>query len=218
MGDDADHDLSAVDAVADKDMTDESFSCRFVVGRDIMSLHPAQDGLQNLLVFGASDAAVRHGNHGVGMACIEAGQGTVFTLLYGNLFLISVVPGFVHADNGAHDCVNFFRRKAADPDQVLPDFFLFEGQLFYVVQSLDLAAAAGSGNGTAWFHTGGRRLQDAVQMAVGIAGSHLGDRHFYRIAGYRVFDKNSKAFFCRLLLAALCSCSCCINAFCFLSI
>ena len=199
-------------------MTDESFSCRFVVGRDIVCLHPAQDRLQNLSVFGTAYTAVCHRNDRVGVACIEAGHGTVSALLHGDLFLIAVVPGLVHADNGVHDCIDLLRRKAADPDQVLTHFFLLKGQLLLVVQSLDLAAAAGFGDGTAGLHAEGRGLQDPVKMAVGIAGSHLGDRHFYRIAGYRVFDKNSKAFFCRLLLAALCSCSCCINAFCFLSI
>ena len=154
----------------------------------------------------------------MGVAGIEAGHGTVSALLHGDLFLIAVVPGLVHADNGVHDCIDLLRRKAADPDQVLPDFFLLEGQLFLVVQSLDLAAAAGPGDGTARFHTEGGWLQDSIQMTVGIAGSHLGDGHFDRVAGHRVFDKDGKAFFCRLLFTALCSCTYCTCSMRFLNI
>ena len=87
------------------------------------------------------------------------------------------MPGLSHTHNGMHDCINLFRCKAADPDQVFAHFFLLEGKLLFVIQGLNLAAAAGFCNGTAGLHTEGGGLQDAVEMAVGIAGSHLGDQH-----------------------------------------
>ena len=187
-------------------MADESLAGLLVVSRDIVGLHPAEDCLQNLFVFGAADATGGHGNHGVGMTGVEAGYRAVFSLLDRDLFLVPVVPGFLHADDGMHDRIDLFGDKAADPDQVLTHLFLLESKLFCVVQGLNLAAAAGPGNGTAGFHTGRGRLQDPVEMAVCIAGSHLCKGHFNRVSGHRVFDKDGKSIFRRFLFSGLCSC------------
>ena len=150
----------------------------------------------------------------MGVAGIEACHRTVFALLYRNLFLVPVVPGLSHTYNGMHDQINLFRCKTADPDQVFSHFFLLESKLLFVVQSLDLAAAAGLCNGTAGLHTEGGGLQDPVEMAVGIVGSHFGDGHFDRVAGHSIFDKDGKALFHRLLFPLLFSfiyCFCSIN-------
>ena len=82
---------------------------------------------------GAADGTVRHGDDGVGVAGIEAGHGPVLSLLDGDLLLVAVVPGFLHADNGMHDGIDGLRREAADPDQVFTDLFLFKFQLFCIV-------------------------------------------------------------------------------------
>ena len=132
-------------------MTDEAFArlfvvSLFVVSGNIVRLHPAEDRLQDLLVFWAADAAVRHWDHCVGVAGIEAGHRTVFALLYRNLFLVSVMPGLSHTHNGMHDCINLFRCKASDPDQVFAHLFLFEGKLLFVVQGQRGCTRKGEGS------------------------------------------------------------------------
>ena len=176
-------------------MADQAFAGRLVIGGDLVGLHPAQDGLQDPSVLRMADAAVGHGDDGVGVAGVETGHGTVFALLDGDLFLVAVVPGLLHADDGMYDGIDLFRRKATDPDQVFTNFFIFEFQLGRVVHRLELAAAAGLRDGTAGLNSVGGGLEDPVQMAIGVAGSHLGDCGFNGVAGDSVLDEDGETLF-----------------------
>ena len=113
----------------------------------------------------------------------------------GILRLIPVAPRMLHPDHRLHDPSDLFRRKPADPYQVILHFRLLKGKLLLIRKCLDLTPSALSRKSTGRLYPVGRRLKYLFQSGISIVFLYFSQPYLCRISRQGVLDKKGKALY-----------------------
>ena len=171
-------------------MAQQPLSGRFIIGGNLFFRAEIQHRIQHSPIFHDAQRAVAVFDDRMRPARIKAcDQPAVFIRPDRNLRLIAVSERLFHPHRAFHDFLDKFRRKSADPDQVIFYLAVFEGKLFFIGYRLKLAAAALARVGADRLHPVGRRLQHLLQTRVGVAFFCLYDARADGIAHYRILYK-----------------------------
>ena len=100
------HELSGGEALANQHMSDESFASHFIVRSDMILKHEVTDCFENQLVFRRPEKAILAWNHGMCSTGIEA-HDDVAALILGNwkLRFVTITKGIFHPYDWLENCL-----------------------------------------------------------------------------------------------------------------
>ncbi len=190
IDDQADHDLTALETVADQHVADKPFPGSFVVWGDAALFHVCDHHVQDLAILGNAQEAVPVGDDLVGAPGVKAcNDAAVFIESDRELGFVAVVERVVHAHDGFHGKVC----AASDVFQVPAYQFFFKKELLGIGEGLQLAAAALPGESAGGIRTVCRGREDLHQPRIAIAALGFDDLGLHRIADDGVFDEEGVA-------------------------
>ena len=112
-----------------------------IIGRNLIPVHKILNDLQNPAVLLHPQQAVLAGDNAVGPPRIKSRDDIpVLVPPKGELGLVAVAPGMLHADDGKHG--KLLLLKTADPHQVVDNLAFLKPQLGLIAHGLQLTAPA----------------------------------------------------------------------------
>ena len=187
--DEADHDLTAVDAAPQENVADKSFSTLLIVGLNVVVGEKCTERVANVVQDAGLKLAVRAGNDTVGAACIESNAGlAVFAAADRELNFVAVAVNFRRGE-----CRQDGNIQTTDTAESIGYIFLLGGKLCLIAQMAQAASAARPGGRTVSINAVGRSSQKLVQNTKSVPFAVLDDLHTGNIAGSSTGNKNGLA-------------------------
>ena len=179
------HDLPAVRAAPQEDMSHQPLAALLIVGADDLLCKKGAQRVANLVQHAGLQLAVRAGDDAVGAPCVKADAGhAVLVYAHRELHLVAVAVYVWRRQNIQHRHL-----QPADAAEGIQHAFLLGAQLCGIIQMPQAAPAAGACHRAVHRNAVRRGGEQLVQNAKGVPAAVLHDAHPCFVPGGGAGDK-----------------------------